>query len=71
MPSFFQKSGVFLQILCKIFQNEHEKAIQMKKSTSFLQISCKIFQNEHEKAIQMKKMIWIQVSARGLCTADQ
>jgi ketosteroid isomerase-like protein len=38
MPLFFQKSGVFLQISCKIFQNEHEKAIQMKKTMSFFMV---------------------------------
>ena len=38
MQSFFKKGGLFLQMSCKIFQNEHEKAIQMKKRCTFFYV---------------------------------
>ena len=50
---FFKKSGLFLQMSCKIFQNEHDKAIQMKKRCTFFYVMAYVIKSgksESEKA---------------------
>ncbi len=58
MQLIYQKSGLFLQISCQIFQNEHAKAIKNEKNDVLFYGMAYVIKSE--KSESEKATYWMQ-----------